>query len=47
MACGLFAMRLKILRELLVMRLMVPSFTIMRTAVGNVLFSSNSEQAAP
>jgi hypothetical protein len=36
MACGLFAMRLKILCGLLVMRLMVPSFRIMRTAMGGV-----------
>jgi hypothetical protein len=43
MACDLFAMRLKILCGLLVMRLMVPSFGIM-TAIGNLLFSSNSEQ---
>lgn len=44
MVCGLFAIMLKILRELLAMRLMVPSFRIMRTAMGSVLFSSNSEQ---
>ena len=44
MVCGLFAIKLKILRELLVMKLMVSSFRIMRTAMGSVLFSSNSEQ---
>jgi len=44
MACDLFAMRLKILCGLLVIRLMVPSFRIMRTAIECVLFSSNSEQ---
>ena len=44
MVCSSYAIRLKILRELLVMRLMVPSFRIMGTAMGSVLFSSNSEQ---
>jgi hypothetical protein len=44
MACGLFAARLKIICVLLVMRLMVPSFKIMRMAMGSVLFSSNPEQ---
>jgi hypothetical protein len=44
MACDLFAWRLKILCGLPEMRVMVPSFRIMRTAIGSVLFSSNSEQ---
>jgi hypothetical protein len=44
MACGLFAVTLKTLCGLLATRLMVPSFGIMRTAMGSVLFSSNSEQ---
>jgi hypothetical protein len=44
MAFGLFAVRLKILHGLLVLRSMVSSFGIMRTAMESVLFSSNSEQ---
>jgi hypothetical protein len=44
MACSLFAMKLNTLCGLLVIRLMVPIFSIMRTATGSVLFSSNSEQ---
>lgn len=44
MACGLFAMKMNILCGLLVIRLMVPIFSIMRTTTGSVLFSSNSEQ---